>query len=182
MEALIHREKQPFNRKDIYLKKMEIRNFYDEQIKDSSNYLQKFKLMILKNIELLKISTLSNLYFSWCLEIWDFASFHSTFSGTWNKTNAKFLSLSSLQNFKRIFLVWQDCSILLNLEIFCSQSWSSTFSMRGSFATFVPTIKLFLYSFAFLGFLCKFTFSNSIGNQSWWGGLTGGLRGRATPD
>ena len=64
MEALIHREKQPFNRKDIYLKKMEIRNFYDEQIKDSSNYLQKFKLMILKNIELLKISTLSNLYFS----------------------------------------------------------------------------------------------------------------------
>jgi hypothetical protein len=64
MEALIHREKQPFNRKDIYLKKMEIRNFYDEQIKHSSNFLQKFKLMILKNIELLKISPLSNLYFS----------------------------------------------------------------------------------------------------------------------
>jgi hypothetical protein len=64
MEALIHREKQPFNRKDIYLKKMEIRNFYDEQIKHSSNFLQKFKLMILKNIELLKISTLYKLYFS----------------------------------------------------------------------------------------------------------------------
>jgi len=64
MEALIYREKQPFNRKDIYLKKTEIRNFYDEQIKHSSNFLKKFKLMILKNFELLKISTLYKLYFS----------------------------------------------------------------------------------------------------------------------
>jgi hypothetical protein len=52
---------------------------------------------------------------------------------------------------------------------FYSQSWSATNSLRGSFATFSPKLKIFWFAIAFLDFSVQIYFQQ----LSWWVGFIG---------
>jgi len=54
---------------------------------------------------------------------------------------------------------------------FCTQSGLPTISLRGSFATFSPKLKIFWYTFAFLDFSVQIYFQQA----SWWDGFVGVL-------
>jgi hypothetical protein len=86
--------------------------------------------------------------------------------------NRCFFSIFQTHSFLR-----QDI-ILVFFLFFCSQIWSATGSLSGSFATFAPNLKIFLHSFAFLDFSMQIYFQQS----SLWVGLTGWLERLATLD
>lgn len=66
--------------------------------------------------------------------------------------------LLNFQFFKFIIFCGQVSSLLLYLGVFYTQSWLATISLRGSFATFFPTFKIFWYSVAFLDFSVQIYF------------------------
>jgi len=62
MDSIIYRKRNKFDKKELYLKKREISQFYDDKIIHTPSTYRKVVLKIIKFVKIVTLSDLYNLY------------------------------------------------------------------------------------------------------------------------